>query len=108
MGLRSRLEALDRAGTPMRVGLVGAGQMGRGFIAQVTGIPGMETVAVADVDPRRGLEAFREVGLDPVEGLNGHPGRRKCRTSTSPGIWRRTACWSSRNASKERCSPPLR
>jgi predicted homoserine dehydrogenase-like protein len=49
--------------------------MGRGFIAQVTGIPGMETVAVADVDPKRGMEALREVGLEPVEGLNGHPGR---------------------------------
>ena len=75
MSLRSKLEALERAGTPIRVGLVGAGQMGRGFIAQVAGIPGMETVAVADMDPRRGLEAFREVGLDPVEGLNGRPGR---------------------------------
>ncbi len=75
MSLRSKLEALERAGTPIRVGLVGAGQMGRGFIAQVAGIPGMETVAVADVDPQRGLDAFREVGLDPVEGLNGHPGR---------------------------------
>jgi predicted homoserine dehydrogenase-like protein len=49
--------------------------MGRGFIAQVAGIPGMETVAVADIDPQRGIDAFREVGLDPVEGLNGHPGR---------------------------------
>ncbi|MEW6635889.1 MAG: Gfo/Idh/MocA family oxidoreductase [Actinomycetota bacterium] len=75
MSLRSRLEALERAGTPIRVGLVGAGQMGRGFIAQVAGIPGMETVAVADMDPQRGLDAFREVGLDPVEGLNGRPGR---------------------------------
>lgn len=73
MSLRERLEALDRAGTPIRVGLVGAGQMGRGFIAQVAGIPGMETVAVADVDPKRGMEAFREVGLEPVEGLNGRP-----------------------------------
>jgi predicted homoserine dehydrogenase-like protein len=75
VSLRERLEALERAGTPIRVGLVGAGQMGRGFIAQVAGIPGMETVAVADVDPKRGLEAFREVGFDPVEGLNGSSSR---------------------------------
>jgi predicted homoserine dehydrogenase-like protein len=75
VSLRSKLEALERAGTPIRVGLVGAGQMGRGFIAQVTGIPGMETVAVADVDPKRGMEALREVGLEPVEGLNGRPDR---------------------------------
>ena len=75
MSLRSKLEALERAGAPIRVGLVGAGQMGRGFIAQVAGIPGMETVAVADVDPERGLDAFREVGQDPVEGLDGRVGR---------------------------------
>ncbi|HEV2743840.1 MAG TPA: Gfo/Idh/MocA family oxidoreductase, partial [Rubrobacter sp.] len=75
MSLRSKLEDLERAGTPIRIGLVGAGQMGRGFIAQVAGIPGMETVAVADVDPERGLDAFREAGLDPVEGLNGSTGR---------------------------------
>ena len=75
MSLRGKLEALERAGAPIRIGLVGAGQMGRGFIAQVAGIPGMETVAVADVDPKRGLEAFREVGMEPVEGLNGRPGR---------------------------------
>jgi predicted homoserine dehydrogenase-like protein len=74
VSLRSRLETLERAGTPIRIGLVGAGQMGRGFIAQVAGIPGMETVAVADVDPQRGLDAFREVGLEPVESLNGRPG----------------------------------
>jgi predicted homoserine dehydrogenase-like protein len=75
VSLRDRLEALERAGTPIRIGLVGAGQMGRGFIAQVAGIPGMETVAVADVDLRRGMDALREVGLNPVEGLNGQPGR---------------------------------
>lgn len=76
MSVRSRLEALERAGTPIRVGLVGAGQMGRGFIAQVAGIPGMETVAVADMDPERGLNAFREAGMDPVEGLTATPAAR--------------------------------
>jgi predicted homoserine dehydrogenase-like protein len=73
--LRSRLETLERAGTPIRVGLVGAGQMGRGFLAQVAGIPGMEVVMAADVDPGRALSAFREAGRDPIEGHNGHPDR---------------------------------
>jgi predicted homoserine dehydrogenase-like protein len=75
VSLRNRLESLARAGTPIRVGLVGAGQMGRGFVAQVAGIPGMEVVAAADVDPERALTAFREAGSEPVEGLNGSPGR---------------------------------
>jgi predicted homoserine dehydrogenase-like protein len=75
VSLRDKLEALDREGTPIRVGLVGVGQMGRGLIAQVAGIPGMEVVAAADLYVERTIEAFREAGQDPVEGLNGHPGR---------------------------------
>ncbi|HEX4992491.1 MAG TPA: Gfo/Idh/MocA family oxidoreductase, partial [Rubrobacteraceae bacterium] len=75
MSLRNKLEGLSQAGTPIRVGLVGAGQMGRGFVAQVSGIPGMEVVAAADVDAERALTAFREAGGKPVEGLNGSPER---------------------------------
>jgi predicted homoserine dehydrogenase-like protein len=75
VSLRNKLEALDREGASIRVGLVGVGQMGRGFIAQVANIPGMEVVAAADVDLERSLAAFREAGQDPVEGLNGRPGR---------------------------------
>lgn len=75
MSLRRKLEALQREGNPIRVGLVGAGQMGRGFIAQVAGIPGMEVVVCADVAPERAIAAFREAGQEPVEGLNGNPGK---------------------------------
>jgi predicted homoserine dehydrogenase-like protein len=75
VSLRNKLEGLSQAGTPIRVGLVGAGQMGRGFVAQVSGIPGMEVVAAADVDAERALTAFREAGSKPVEGLNGSPER---------------------------------
>lgn len=75
MGLRDRLEGLKRAGAPIRVGLVGAGQMGRGFIAQVAGIPGMKVAAVADIDPARAMTAFREAGQEPVEGINDSLGR---------------------------------
>lgn len=78
MGLRERLEDLERAGAPIRVGLVGAGQMGRGFIAQVAGIPGMEVSAVADIEPERAMTAFREAGQEPVEGINGN--------SDNPGV----------------------
>ena len=75
MSLRNKLEGLSQAGTPIRVGLVGAGQMGRGFVAQVSGIPGMEVVAAADVDAERALTALREAGSEPVEGMNGSPER---------------------------------
>ncbi len=74
MGLREKLEALDREGNQIRVGIVGLGQMGRGFIAQVGRIPGMEVVAAADLDLERALEVFRSVGQEPVEGSGGRPG----------------------------------
>ena len=75
MGLRQKLEVMEREGTPIRVGLVGAGQMGRGLIAQVAGIPGMEVTAVADIDPERAMDAFQEIGQEPVTGKEGQPGR---------------------------------
>lgn len=53
---------------PIRVGLVGAGQMGLGFIAQVGRIKGMEISAVADVQPGRAEVALRKTGADPVAG----------------------------------------
>lgn len=78
MPLRERLEALEKSGAPIRVGLVGAGQMGRGFIAQVAGIPGMKVSAVADINPDLAAEAFRRAGVEPTFGANG--------TSGSPAI----------------------
>jgi predicted homoserine dehydrogenase-like protein len=75
MGLRKRLEELEKTESPIRVGLVGAGQMGWGFVAQVEDIPGMEVVAAADIDPERALAALRASGRDPVEGPDGRVGR---------------------------------
>jgi predicted homoserine dehydrogenase-like protein len=75
LGLRDKLEVLERNGSPIRVGLVGAGQMGRGFIAQVAGIPGMEVTAAADIEPERAMSAFREIGHEPVMDEKGKPGR---------------------------------
>ncbi|MBO8191561.1 oxidoreductase [Streptomyces oryzae] len=53
-------------GRPVRVGLVGAGQMGLGFVAQVTRIPGMEISAIADIAPERGHEAFQRSQRGPA------------------------------------------
>jgi predicted homoserine dehydrogenase-like protein len=67
MAYRERL--LDRqssTGRPVRVGLVGAGQMGRGFVAQVRRIAGMEVVAVADLDLQRATGALQSAGIANV------------------------------------------
>jgi predicted homoserine dehydrogenase-like protein len=67
MAYRERL--LDRqstTGRPVRVGLVGAGQMGRGFVSQVRKIAGMEVVAVADIDVQRATGALKAAGIENV------------------------------------------
>ena len=67
MAYRERL--LDRqasTGRPVRIGLVGAGQMGRGFVAQVRRIAGMEVVAVADLDVGRATGALEAAGVENV------------------------------------------
>jgi predicted homoserine dehydrogenase-like protein len=55
-----------RAGRPVRVGLVGAGQMGTGLVAQVGRIPGMAVAAIADVDAGRAVRAYAGAGVDGV------------------------------------------
>ena len=73
MAYRERL--LDRqstTGRPVRVGLVGAGQMGRGFVAQVRKIAGMEVVAVADIDVQRATGALKSAGIENVTTGDDH------------------------------------
>src|SRR5882762_4473809 len=57
----------DDLGRPVRVGLVGAGQMGLGFVAQATRIPGMEVAAIAEVRPERAARAFQRAGRTQTE-----------------------------------------
>ncbi|MDO5676834.1 MAG: oxidoreductase [Propionibacteriaceae bacterium] len=49
-------------GRPVRVGVVGAGQMGRGLIATVERAKGMEVSVVAEIDTQKGLDAYRNAG----------------------------------------------
>src|SRR5262245_53909289 len=53
-------------GRPVRIGLVGAGQMGLGFVVQASRIAGMAVVAIADIAPDRGGRAFAQAGRDDV------------------------------------------
>lgn len=63
MSYVDRLRARERElGRPVRVGLVGAGQMGLGFVAQVSRMPGMEVAAIAEVVPERAERAFQRSG----------------------------------------------
>ncbi|QUH04131.1 oxidoreductase [Saccharopolyspora erythraea] len=73
MSYVGRLKRRERElGRPVRVGLVGAGQMGLGFVVQVSRIPGMHMSAIADVQPQRGFDALRRAGYeDVVSGPSG-------------------------------------
>ena len=64
MTLRERLRQYEvDHGHPIRVGLVGAGQMGTGLISQMELMDGMKAIAVADVLPERSYEAYIEAGV---------------------------------------------
>jgi predicted homoserine dehydrogenase-like protein len=67
MEYSERMRDRERAtGRPVRVGLAGAGQMGRGFVAQVRRIAGMEVVAIADLDVQRATGALKAAGVEDV------------------------------------------
>ncbi len=62
--LRRRAEA----GEPVRVGMVGAGAMGRGIALQVAHhVPGMEIVAIANRTPETAERAYREAGIEAFD-----------------------------------------
>ncbi len=63
--LLPRLKALDAAGSIIKVGLVGAGQMGEGLVAQMESMFGMRAAVVADVVPGRAAEVLVSGGAAP-------------------------------------------
>jgi predicted homoserine dehydrogenase-like protein len=64
MSLKERLQERQAStGAPVRVGLVGAGQMGTGLISQMERMVGMRVVAAADVLPGRAAAAYREASV---------------------------------------------
>jgi predicted homoserine dehydrogenase-like protein len=63
MNYSKRLRAREaELGRPIRVALVGAGQMGRGFAAQLLRMPGFAVSAVLDVQVERAREALEQTG----------------------------------------------
>ncbi len=63
IGLNEELAAREREGAPVRIGLVGAGQMGTDVVAEVTMMKGIDVVAVADIDLGRARDAYRIAGM---------------------------------------------
>ncbi|MFT4218360.1 MAG: oxidoreductase [Micropruina sp.] len=67
MSYSQRLLERERAtGRPVRVGVVGAGQMGSGLVAQINRVPGLFMSAVADIDVTRAERALAGAGCAQV------------------------------------------
>lgn len=61
------LQVRADAGDPVRVGMVGAGFMGRGIANQIANsVPGMRLVAIANRTPERARSAYVAAGIDDV------------------------------------------
>jgi predicted homoserine dehydrogenase-like protein len=65
MNLHRLLQARAASGTPIRVGVIGAGKFGTMFLAQVLRTPGMHLVGVADLSPQRARDSLLRVGCAP-------------------------------------------
>lgn len=62
--LINHLKKRAEDGTPIRVGLVGAGCMGAGIVWQIARTPGMQVVWVADLSEETAAAAVRAAGLE--------------------------------------------
>ncbi|MDJ0947361.1 MAG: SAF domain-containing protein [Alphaproteobacteria bacterium] len=60
--------ALRERDTPVRVGLIGAGKFGTMFLAQARRTPGLQVLAVADLDPDRARQSLTRIGW-PAEQI---------------------------------------
>ncbi len=66
IGLNAELQQREASGRPVRVGLVGAGQMGTDVVATAQEMQGLRVVVTADLDIERAREAYR-IGQVPGE-----------------------------------------
>ena len=62
MNLYTLLQKRVADGRPLRAGLIGAGKFGSMFLAQARVIPGLQVLAVADLDVDRARKACAATG----------------------------------------------
>ena len=66
------LQKRDAANNPIKVGLVGAGYIGRGITLQIERyVPGMKVVAIANRTLASATRAFHEAGIESVRTVEG-------------------------------------
>lgn len=60
----TKLEQLEQEGTPIRVSLIGAGQMGKDIVSQISMMKGMECDIVVDISEEIAMDAFRQAHFE--------------------------------------------
>lgn len=72
MTVYDQLRQREVEGNSIKVGVIGAGQMGRGMVAQISTIPGMIVTAISDLNidaANRAKDAFNEAASEKVDIL---------------------------------------
>ncbi len=72
MTVYDQLRQREVEGNPIKVGVIGAGQMGRGMVAQISTIPGMIVTAISDLNidaANSAKDAFNEAASEKVDIL---------------------------------------
>ncbi|MER3587648.1 MAG: NAD(P)-dependent oxidoreductase, partial [Mastigocladus sp. ERB_26_1] len=65
------LAARAEAGNPVKVGMIGAGFMGRGIANQIANsVPGMELVAISNRNIDAAKRAYSEAGIENLQVAN--------------------------------------
>ena len=62
MNLHRELRRRQAEGRPLRVGVIGCGKFAGMFLAQVPSTPGLQVVAIADLDPDRARANLAAIG----------------------------------------------
>lgn len=70
MPINHKLATMEKEGRLIRVGLVGAGQMGRGMISQIEAMKGMRVVATADIRTEQAVQAYLHAGISEKQIVN--------------------------------------
>ena len=64
LGINKELEEREIQGNPVKIGLIGAGQMGTDIVAEVSMMKGINVVIVADIDIERAVQAYKIAGFN--------------------------------------------
>ncbi len=66
-GIAAEMKHLESKGQTIRVGLIGAGQMGTDIVSQVALMPAQSLLVIADIDPERAVKAYQIAGYKPEQ-----------------------------------------